>query len=755
MKKYLRLLPVLALLFVAVPHAYAVISDSCYPAVQCDAGQDYYGTSCQKHITQVIGPIGDSCATSNPGGQTWNFNCTSGCYLSTNSTPPACPGGIMVAGNCLALLNVVNDSVPVTGETAYKIWDGTTLTEAVHVPTAGCANGETPVSDSTAPTGWKCGSGGIWQLNGTNAYYNGGRVGIGTNVPSAALDVEVVAGGGATIGSNTNTAGGNFAVSMGQGSVASGAASMALGYGNSAIADYSVALGYMNTALDNYAVAIGHSSQALASSSIAMGEGSKASTVGAVAIGGYNESSAWHASAMGFHTKAESLDSFVVGSFNYSIPAWSWNTYVATDPIFMIGIGTSEATRKNAMTVLKNGNVGIGTDTPSVKLDVEVSSGGAATLGSTSLSATGNNAVAFGNKAIASGNNSFALGDAAIGTVTASGSTSVALGWGNTASGQSSVALGSNTIASGFVSFAMGNSSEATANSAVAMGYGTLASGVSSLALNEETNATGSRSTALGRGTTAQARESVVIGAYNIISGSTTNWNWSDPIFVIGNGTDYSATSNALTVLKNGNMGISVANPQSRFQIADNVGAGGFNDFSDYQVLLYQAATPKDSYGIGVEGYTLAFNADRDFKFYSDNIARMTLTNGDLTVTGTATKPTGTAWINSSDIRLKDIHGDYEKGLEAIDKLNPVKFNYKLDNPEGLPSDGEHVGFIAQDVQPVFPEAITKDSQGYLQFDMHPVNVAVINAIKELKAENDELKAVVCEIKPEAKVCNQ
>ena len=30
---------------------------------------------------------------------------------------------------------------------------------------------------------------------------------------------------------------------------------------------------------------------------------------------------------------------------------------------------------------------------------------------------------------------------------------------------------------------------------------------------------------------------------------------------------------------------------------------------------------------------------------------------------------------------------------------------------------------------------------GYLDFNMHPVNVAFVNSIKELKAENDSLKA--------------
>jgi len=58
-----------------------------------------------------------------------------------------------------------------------------------------------------------------------------------------------------------------------------------------------------------------------------------------------------------------------------------------------------------------------------------------------------------------------------------------------------------------------------------------------------------------------------------------------------------------------------------------------------------------------------------------------------------------------------------------------------------LPSDKEYVGFIAQDVLKIFPEAINETPSGFLEFDMHSVNVAMINAIKELKAENDQLRS--------------
>jgi hypothetical protein len=112
-----------------------------------------------------------------------------------------------------------------------------------------------------------------------------------------------------------------------------------------------------------------------------------------------------------------------------------------------------------------------------------------------------------------------------------------------------------------------------------------------------------------------------------------------------------------------------------------------------------------------------------------------------LEVAGDAAKSTGSVWINSSDQRLKDITGEYNRGLDAIVSLRPVTFFYKEGNPRALPTNEENIGFVAQEVQDVFPEAISEGKDGYLDFNMHPVNVAVVNAIKELKAENDGLKA--------------
>ncbi|MBO9667967.1 MAG: tail fiber domain-containing protein [Bdellovibrio sp.] len=102
-----------------------------------------------------------------------------------------------------------------------------------------------------------------------------------------------------------------------------------------------------------------------------------------------------------------------------------------------------------------------------------------------------------------------------------------------------------------------------------------------------------------------------------------------------------------------------------------------------------------------------------------------------LHVVGTAGLSTGTAWTNASDIRLKDIHGDYEYGLNEVLQLHTVRYNYKKNNALGLPSDFEKTGFIAQEVQKVIPDAVKKRDDGYLELNVDPIHWAVVNAIKD------------------------
>lgn len=92
-----------------------------------------------------------------------------------------------------------------------------------------------------------------------------------------------------------------------------------------------------------------------------------------------------------------------------------------------------------------------------------------------------------------------------------------------------------------------------------------------------------------------------------------------------------------------GNLGIGTNNPQSNLQIGNNVGSGSsFDNFEDYQLLLYQSGTPQTSYGLGIEGSTFALNTGVIFDFKVAGTDRMTLSSTGLNVVNRTTTNTFT-----------------------------------------------------------------------------------------------------------------
>jgi len=114
-----------------------------------------------------------------------------------------------------------------------------------------------------------------------------------------------------------------------------------------------------------------------------------------------------------------------------------------------------------------------------------------------------------------------------------------------------------------------------------------------------------------------------------------------------------------------------------------------------------------------------------------------------LSVNGTAGKPGGGSWDVFSDERLKNIKGNFRSGLKAVMQLNPIRYEYLKNNALGLKSEGEHVGFAAQSLQKIIPEAVTKTSDGYLMVNNDPIIWTMLNAIKEQQKEIEQLKGQI------------
>ncbi|UCG69038.1 MAG: hypothetical protein JSV09_14830, partial [Thermoplasmata archaeon] len=147
---------------------------------------------------------------------------------------------------------------------------------------------------------------------------------------------------------------------------------------------------------------------------------------------------------------------------------------------------TGISTLGNSIIYETGGKLGIGTETPGARLDVHVSSGGAATIGNNGNSASGDYAIAMGRDATAIGTTSTAMGA----WTTASGGVSTAMGSGTTASGSFSTAMGHSTKAGGYASTAMGYYTEANGHYSTAMGREIIVSGPYSFGIGLDDPAT-------------------------------------------------------------------------------------------------------------------------------------------------------------------------------------------------------------------------------------------------------------------------
>lgn len=96
----------------------------------------------------------------------------------------------------------------------------------------------------------------------------------------------------------------------------------------------------------------------------------------------------------------------------------------------------------------------------------------------------------------------------------------------------------------------------------------------------------------------------------------------------------------------------------------------------------------------------------------------------------------------SSDLRFKKQVTPFPSSLDKVSRLQPVHFYWRQDEfPERSFGPTQSFGLVAQDVEAVMPELVTTDKEGYRAVKYSELPLHMLQAIKELKAENDELKA--------------
>jgi hypothetical protein len=104
-------------------------------------------------------------------------------------------------------------------------------------------------------------------------------------------------------------------------------------------------------------------------------------------------------------------------------------------------------------------------------------------------------------------------------------------------------------------------------------------------------------------------------------------------------------------------------------------------------------------------------------------------------------RSTGSFTAGYSDDRLKDKHGNISNALEKVSAINGFYYTANETAKDLGMSDGMQVGVSSQEVEKIMPEVVVPSAlDGYNTVHYEKLVPLLIEAIKELKAEVDELK---------------
>ena len=200
-----------------------------------------------------------------------------------------------------------------------------------------------PLTAST--TAWENKVSSQWGTSGANVYYSGGNVGIGTTTPTEALSVI----GNIELGNAANV--------------------FSIGKNNTLGVFNNIAVGNNNMSLGAYAVSVGNLSKANGDFAVSLGLNNTASSTSALSVGAFNTTSNLLAQAFGQSNTASGVASLAVGYANTvsASGAMAIGNLINNSTVNSLQIGPSDTAK---VTILNNGNLGIGTSAPGSALTV-------------------------------------------------------------------------------------------------------------------------------------------------------------------------------------------------------------------------------------------------------------------------------------------------------------------------------------------------------------------------------------------------
>ena len=310
-------------------------------------------------------------------------------------------------------------------------------------------------------------------------------------------------------------------------------------------------------------------------------------------------------------------------------------------------------------------------------------------------------------------------------------------GWGSRATGTVSFASGKRNTASGSQSVAMGNFNYATGDSTISIGKENWAEGGSTVALGYKNHAAGAGSVALGQENVAWGTTNFTSGYQNVAGDTNAAVGTAGSATAMGK---YNTASGRSSFA--GNRGTKALNQASASlglgTTADNFGmlAIGVNNTSG----VGDTFIDPDNYGgyYFMDGqYTgtnpgVAFvvgNGDIDS---SNGLAGSNPSNAFIVNYDGSATLSGDLTINS-DMRLKSNIASLGSTLSKLLLIDGKSYRMKKDGKQ-------KIGVLAQDIQEVFPELVTKDGNEILAVNYQGLIPVIINALNEQQREIKTIK---------------
>ncbi len=154
----------------------------------------------------------------------------------------------------------------------------------------------------------------------------------------------------------------------------------------------------------------------------------------------------------------------------------------------------------------------------------------------------------------------------------------------------------------------------------------------------------------------------------------------------------------------------------------------------------------KDSglFGIRQDG-TTPTNTMTELRMYLNGAEKMRIASGRTTFGGdvyaTGVFITGTGFQNCSDVRFKKGFTPITSALANIGQIQAYTYYWKQDEfPQYGFNNQQQIGFIAQEVEKVYPQVVSTDANGYKSIDYGKLTPILLVAIQELSEKVNSLQ---------------